>query len=130
MCNYSNNERYLKPQKNSVICSFLLLISCNFLRQNNKFLNAKKLILMERSKSGGQVINYFHFNDNRLDISLGTSRYWIIVDTNCDKTEFIYKCTDLKKDNFDDQVTLDRFTLAAQQIRRSTKRQPSLTMNV
>ena len=68
-----------------------------------------------------QVINYFHFNDNRLDVSLGPVGVGL-SGYRCEKNEFVYKCTDLKKDNFDDQVTLDRFTLAAQQIIRSSEK--------
>ena len=41
---------------------------------------------------------------------------------NAKKKEFVFTCSDLKKDNFDDQITLDRYTLAAQQVIRSSKK--------
>ena len=122
MCDYSNNERYLKLTKVSVICSFMLLTSCNFFEAKQQVFECKKTHIDSQSlNQQGQVINYFHFNDNRLDISLGPVGIGL-SGYRCEKTEFTYKCTDLKKDNFDDQVTLDRFTLAAQQIIRSSEK--------
>ena len=122
MCDYSNNERYLKQKKVSVICSFMLLTSCNFFEAKQQVFECKKTHIDGQSlNQQGQVINYFHFNDNRLDISLGPVGIGL-SGYRCEKTEFTYKCTDLKKDNFDDQVTLDRFTLAAQQIIRSSEK--------
>ena len=122
MCDCSNNKRYLKLIKTSVICGFLLLMSCNFFVAKQQVFECKKThIDGERLNQKGQVINYFHFNDNRLDISLGPVGIGL-SGYSCEKTEFIYKCTDLKKDNFDDQITLDRFTLAAQQIISSSKK--------
>ena len=122
MCDYPNNERYLKLTKIGFICSFMLLISCNFFEAKQQVFECKKThIDGQPLDQRGRVINYFHFNDNRLDISLGPVGIGL-SGYRCEKTEFIYKCTDLKKDNFDDQVTLDRFTLAAQQIIRSSEK--------
>jgi hypothetical protein len=100
----------------------MLLISCNFFEAKQQVFECKKThIDGQLLNQRGQVINYFHFNDNRLDISLGPVGIGL-SGYRCEKTEFIYKCNDLKKDNFDDQVTLDRFTLAAQQIIRSSEK--------
>ena len=122
MCDYSNNERYLKLIKTSFVCSFTILIGCNFFEAKQQVFECKKThIDGQPYNKKSQVVNYFHFNDNRLDISLGPVGIGL-SGYRCEKTEFIYKCTDLKKDNFDDQVTLDRFTLAAQQIIRSSEK--------
>ena len=122
MCDYSNNERYLKLIKTSFVCSFTILIGCNFFEAKQQVFECKKTHIDGQSyNKNSQVVNYFHFNDNRLDISLGPVGIGL-SGYRCEKTEFIYKCTDLKKDNFDDQVTLDRFTLAAQQIIRSSEK--------
>ena len=122
MCDYSNNERYLKLIKTSFVCSFTILIGCNFFEAKQQVFECKKThIDGQPYNKNSQVVNYFHFNDNRLDISLGPVGIGL-SGYRCEKTEFIYKCTDLKKDNFDDQVTLDRFTLAAQQIIRSSEK--------
>ena len=122
MRDYSNNKRYLKLMKMSVGFSFILLAGCNFFEAKQQVFECKKThIDGKKLNQKGQVINYFHFNDNRLDISLGPVGIGL-SGYSCEKTEFIYKCTDLKKDNFDDQITLDRFTLAAQQIISSSKK--------
>ncbi len=122
MRNYSDNKRYLRQFKNIYWSSFFLLCSCNFFEANQQVFECKKThidgqALNERS----QAINYFHFNDDRLDISVGPVGIGL-SGYSCDKTEFIYTCKDLKKDNFDDQITLDRFTLAAQQIIRTSEK--------
>ena len=122
MCDYPNNQRYLKVIKTSFVCVFTLLIGCNFFEAKQQVFECKKTHIDGQSLSqGGQVINYFHFNDNRLDISIGPVGIGL-SEYGCEKTEFVYKCTDSKKDNFDDQVTLDRYTLAAQQIIRSSEK--------
>ena len=122
MCDYPNNKRYLKLLKTSVICSFTLLTGCKFFEANQQVFECKKTHIDGQSlNKRSQVVNYFHFNDDRLDISLGPVGIGL-SGYRCEKTEFIYKCNDLKKDNFDDQVTLDRFTLAAQQIIRSSEK--------
>ena len=122
MCDYPNNKRHLKIIKTSVVCSYILLAGCKFFEAKQQVFECKKTHIDGQSLNRkGQVINYFHFNDDRLDISLGPVGVGL-SGYRCEKTEFIYKCADLKKDNFDDQVTLDRFTLAAQQIRRSTEK--------
>jgi hypothetical protein len=122
MCDYPDNKRYLKLIKTSVVCSFILLTGCNFFEAKQQVFECKKTHIDGQSlNQKGQVINYFHFNDDRLDISLGPVGVGL-SGYGCEKSEFIYKCTDLKKDNFDDQVTLDRFTLAAQQIIRSSEK--------
>ena len=122
MCDYPNNARYLKLLKTSVICSFMFLFGCSFFEAKQQVFECKKTHIDGQAlNKRSQVVNYFHFNDNRLDISLGPVGIGL-SGYSCEKTEFIYKCTDLKKDNFDDQVTLDRFTLAAQQIIRSSEK--------
>ncbi len=122
MCDYPNNARYLKLLKTSVICSFMFLFGCSFFEAKQQVFECKKTHIDGQAlNKRSQVVNYFHFNDNRLDISLGPVGIGL-SGYRCEKTDFIYKCTDLKKDNFDDQVTLDRFTLAAQQIIRSSEK--------
>ena len=122
MCDYSNNERYLGLIRNVIFIAFLLLGGCNFFEAKQQVFECKKThIDGEPLSEGSQVINYFHFNDDRLDISIGPVGIGLSGYA-CEKTEFIYTCTDLKKDNFDDQITLDRFTLAAQQIIRSAEK--------
>tara|TARA_Y100000589_G_C26972677_1_gene555244 strand:+ start:36 stop:452 length:417 start_codon:yes stop_codon:yes gene_type:complete len=122
MCDYPNNERYLKSPKNTIIGAFLLLVSCNFFEAKQQVFECKKTHMDGQPlKKGSQVINYFHFNDDRLDVSLGPVGIGL-SGYSCQKTEFVYTCSDLKKDNFDDQITLDRFTLAAQQVVRSSEK--------
>tara|TARA_E500000178_G_scaffold329155_1_gene359794 strand:+ start:518 stop:934 length:417 start_codon:yes stop_codon:yes gene_type:complete len=122
MCDYPDNKRYLKLIKTIGVCSFILLTGCNFFEAKQQVFECKKTHIDGQSLSQkGQVINYFHFNDNRLDISLGPVGVGL-SGYRCEKNEFVYKCADLKKDNFDDQVILDRFTLAAQQIIRSSEK--------
>ena len=73
----------------------MLLNSCNFFEAKQQVFECKKThIDGQPLNQRGQVINYFHFNDNRLDIvsdrGIGLSGY------RCEKTDFIYKCADLK----------------------------------
>ena len=66
MCDYPNNKRYLKLIKTSVICSFLLLIG-NFFEAKQQVFECKKThIDGKKLNQKGQVINYFHFNDNSI----------------------------------------------------------------
>ena len=54
MCDYSNNERYLKLTKTSVICSFMLLIGCNFFEAKQQVFECKKTHI-----DGQPLIIYF-----------------------------------------------------------------------
>ena len=64
---------------------------------------------------------YFHFNDERLNVSVGSVGVGL-AEYQCKKSEFVYHCIDLRKDNVDDQITLDRFTLQAQQTLYNTSK--------
>ena len=97
-------------------------VSCNFFEVKQQVFECVK------SHIDGQIVGdieqptrYFHFNGKRLDVSIGPIGIGL-SGYECEKNEFVFTCTDLKKDNFDDQITLDRYTLAAQQIIRSSKK--------
>ena len=75
----------------------------------------------EPSPKINQVTRYFHFNDTRLNVSVGAVGIGL-AEYDCEKTDFVYQCKDNRKDNLDDQITLDRFTLQAQQTINSTKK--------
>ena len=64
---------------------------------------------------------YFHFNDERLNVSVGAVGIGL-AEYQCEKSEFVYHCIDVRKDNVDDQITLDRFTLQAQQTLYNTSK--------
>ena len=59
MCDYPNNKRYLSLIKTSVICSFLLLISCNFFEAKQQVFECKKThIGHEKSVNKTLLFNY------------------------------------------------------------------------
>ena len=122
MCDNTNYTGYINFYKNGVVIACLFIVGCSFFESKQQVFECKKThIDGEPLGNKSQVINYFHFNDERLDVSIGPVGVGL-SGYSCKKTDFIYICTDLKKDNFDDQITLDRFTLSAQQIIRSSEK--------
>ena len=107
MCDYPDNKRYLKLIKISVCCSFILLTGCNFFEAKQQVFECKKTHIDGQPLNLKVKLSIIFTNDNRFDISLGPVGVGL-TGYRCEKNEFVYKCTDLKKDNFDDQVTLDR----------------------
>lgn len=103
-----------------IIVSFLQ--SCNFFEAKQQVFECVKSHIDGQTVGDiEQPIRYFHFNDKRLDVSIGPIGIGL-SGYECEKKEFVFTCSDLKKDNFDDQITLDRYTLAAQQVIRSSKK--------
>ena len=106
----------------ALFITFCLLQSCNFFEAKQQVFECVKSHIDGQTVGDiEQPIRYFHFNDKRLDVSIGPIGIGL-SGYECEKNEFVFTCTDLKKDNFDDQITLDRYTLAAQQIIRSSKK--------
>lgn len=105
-----------------IILRLLFLFSFIFLAGCSDFFSARQQVFecLKTSLDGEPIpqptkdVRYFHFNDKRLNISIGAVGVGL-AEYQCEKTEFVYHCIDTRKDNFDDQITLDRFTLKAQQ---------------
>ncbi len=104
-----------------MICLFLGSGCSDFSARHQVFECYKKSLDGEPLTKSYQDINYFHFNDERLNVSIGSVGIGI-SEYECEKTEFVYQCKDTRKDNFDDQITLDRYTLQAQQTLNTSKR--------
>ncbi len=103
--------------------SFVFLLGCSdfFTARQQVFECFKTALDGEPLDQVSKNKRYFHFNDERLNISVGSVGVGL-SEYQCKKTEFIYHCIDSKKDNFDDQITLDRFTLQAQQTIHTTNK--------
>ena len=118
-----NKKQVFTINKWCTLSLFLsLLQSCNFFEAKQQVFECVKSHIDGQTVGDiEQPIRYFHFNDKRLDVSIGPIGIGL-SGYECEKNEFVFTCTDLKKDNFDDQITLDRYTLAAQQVIRSSKK--------
>lgn len=101
----------------------LLFVGCS------KFFEAKQQVFIcKRSALDGETLplnlqdnRYFHFNDLKLNVSVGPVGVGL-SDYDCEKSEFVFNCKDTKVDNLDDQITLDRYTLFAQQVINTTEK--------
>ena len=100
-----------------------MLVSCErfFVAKQQVFMCKKNALDGEKLLEKSSVDRYFHFNDLKLNVSIGPVGVGL-SEYNCDKTEFIFTCKDTKRDNFDDQITLDRYTLFAQQVINTTEK--------
>ncbi len=108
---------------------FLSLWFCFFLFGCSDFFSARQQVFecLKTSLDGEPLASatkekrYFHFNDERLNVSVGAVGIGL-AEYQCEKSEFVYHCVDVRKDNVDDQITLDRFTLQAQQTLYNTSK--------
>ena len=125
---FKSNLNFKKIFMSVKIC-FLILPFFSFLYGCSDFFSAKQQVFecFKISLDGEPLakpikeVRYFHFNDNRLNVSVGAVGIGL-AEYQCEKTEFTYHCIDTRKDNFDDQITLDRFTLQAQQTLHNTNK--------
>ncbi len=103
--------------------SFLMFYGCSdfFSAKQQVFECFKVSLDGESLAQTGREVRYFHFNDQRLNVSVGAVGIGL-AEYECKKTEFIYHCVDNRKNNFDDQIILDRFTLQAQQTLHNTSK--------
>jgi hypothetical protein len=106
-----------------LLCSWIFLSACSdyFSARQQVFECFKVSLDGEPLANPTRDVRYFHFNDERLNISVGAVGIGL-SEYQCKKTEFVYHCIDNRKDNVDDQITLDRFTLQAQQTLYNTSK--------